>query len=125
MELMAAIQGLLAFKEPCEVEVTTDSEYVLQGITIWVHAWKRRHWWKKNRPVRNAGLWMELDGLVGLHLEMDQRARRARRQQPVRLAGPECRQNADQFVARRESARAAKVGLEQGLCSTEAAGQPL
>jgi ribonuclease HI len=67
MELMAAIQGLLAFKELCEIEVTTDSEYVLQGITIWIHAWKRRHWWKKNRPVRNADLWMELDGLVGIH----------------------------------------------------------
>jgi hypothetical protein len=67
MELMAAIQGLLAFKEPCEVEVTTDSEYVLQGITLWVPAWKRRHWWKKNRPVRNADLWIELDGLAGIH----------------------------------------------------------
>jgi ribonuclease HI len=67
MELMAAIQGLLAFKEPCEVEVTTDSEYVRQGITVWVAAWKRRHWWKKNHPVRNADLWMELDGLVGIH----------------------------------------------------------
>jgi len=67
MELMAAIQGLLAFKEPCEVEITTDSEYVRQGITIWAKKWKRRHWWKKNRPVRNADLWIELDELNGLH----------------------------------------------------------
>ena len=44
----AAIQGLLAFKEPCEVEITTDSDYVLRGITQWVVRWKRRHWWKKN-----------------------------------------------------------------------------
>ena len=58
MELMAAIQGLLAFKEPCEVEITTDAEYVRQGITQWVIRWKRRHWWKKNRPVRNADLWI-------------------------------------------------------------------
>jgi ribonuclease HI len=67
MELMAAIQGMLALKEPCEIEVTTDSEYVRQGITLWVAAWKRRHWWRKNRPVRNADLWMELDRLVSIH----------------------------------------------------------
>ena len=47
--LAPAIQGLLAFKEPCEVEVTTDAEYVRQGITQWVIRWKRRHWWKKTR----------------------------------------------------------------------------
>jgi hypothetical protein len=58
---MAPIQGLLALKEPCEVDITTDSEYVRQGITNWIVYWKRRHWWKKNRPVRNADLWIELD----------------------------------------------------------------
>jgi len=67
MELMAAIQGLLAFKKPCEIEITTDSEYVRQGITVWIGRWKRRHWWKKNVPVRNADLWMELDELAALH----------------------------------------------------------
>jgi ribonuclease HI len=67
MELMASIQGLLAFKEPCEVEITTDAEYVLQGITQRMVRWKRRHWWNKNHPVRNADLWMELDELVGIH----------------------------------------------------------
>lgn len=67
MELMAPIQGLLALKEPCEVEITTDSEYVRQGITTWAARWKRRHWWKKNRPVRNAWLWMELDELDRFH----------------------------------------------------------
>jgi ribonuclease HI len=67
MELMAPIQGLLALTEPCEVEITTDSEYVRQGITIWVVRWKRRHWWKKNRPVSNAWLWMELDALNNFH----------------------------------------------------------
>ena len=67
MELMAAIQGLIAFKEPCEVEITTDAEYVRQGITQWVVLWKRRHWWMKNQPVRNADLWMELDELTGVH----------------------------------------------------------
>ena len=67
MELMAPIQGLLALKEPCEVEITTDAEYVRQGITQWIIRWKRRHWWKKNRPVRNADLWIELDELVAIH----------------------------------------------------------
>jgi ribonuclease HI len=67
MELMAPIQGLLALKEPCEVEITTDSEYVRQGITIWVVRWKRRYWWKRNRPVRNADLWIELEELNRFH----------------------------------------------------------
>ena len=67
MELMAPIQGLLALKEPCEVEITTDSEYVLQGMTKWIFKWKRRHWWRKHAPVRNADLWMELDELASLH----------------------------------------------------------
>ena len=67
MELMAPIQGLLALKEPCEVEITTDSEYVLHGITNWIVKWKRRHWWRKYGPVRNADLWMELDELASLN----------------------------------------------------------
>jgi ribonuclease HI len=54
MELMAPIQGLLALKEPCEVEITTDSEYLLYGITKWITKWKRRHWWRKNEPVRKC-----------------------------------------------------------------------
>ena len=67
MELMPAIQGLLAVKEPCAVEVTTDAEYVRQGVTVWVKHWKHRHWWKKNRPIRNADLWIELDALAAFH----------------------------------------------------------
>ena len=67
MELMAPIQGLLALKEPCEVEITTDAEYVRQGMTVWIVSWKRRHWWRKNRPVRNADLWIELDDLANIH----------------------------------------------------------
>ena len=67
MELMAPIQGLLALKEPCEVEVTSDAVYLLDGITKWVASWKRRHWWRKNRPVRNVDLWMELDELAASH----------------------------------------------------------
>src|ERR687884_37670 len=50
MELMAAIQGLLALKGPCEVEITTDAEYALHGITRWILKWKQRHWWRKHEP---------------------------------------------------------------------------
>ena len=67
MELMAPIQGLLALKEPCELEITTDSEYVRQGITLWIARWKRLQWWRRNDPVRNADLWIELDDLASAH----------------------------------------------------------
>ena len=67
MEMMAAIQGLLAFKEPCQVEITTDSQYLIEGITKGLVNWKRRHWWKKHGPIRNVDLWMELHDLVAIH----------------------------------------------------------
>ncbi|HXJ42720.1 MAG TPA: ribonuclease HI, partial [Bryobacteraceae bacterium] len=67
MELMAAIQGLIALKQPCEVELVTDSIYVRDGATVWIKAWKRRGWWKKSRPVRNVDLWLELDALLAIH----------------------------------------------------------
>jgi ribonuclease HI len=67
MEMMAAIQGLLALKEPCQVEVTTDAQYLLEGATKWIIFWKRRHWWKRYRPIRNVDLWMELDRLMEHH----------------------------------------------------------
>src|ERR1700723_3881538 len=60
MELMAPIQGLLALKEPCEVEIKTDSEYVLHGITKWIVKWKRAHRWRKSRAVGNVDRRMEL-----------------------------------------------------------------
>jgi len=62
MELMAAIEGLSALKEPCEVILTTDSEYVRQGITKWMGSWKANNWRKANKsPVKNADLWRQLD----------------------------------------------------------------
>ncbi len=67
MEMMAAIQGLLAFKEPCQVQITSDSQYLIDGITKGLVNWKRRHWWKKHSPIRNVDLWMELDELVAIH----------------------------------------------------------
>jgi len=68
MELTAAIEGLRAIKESCEVEVVTDSEYVKNGITQWIHAWKRNHWKRSDKkPVLNVDLWQELDEEVGRH----------------------------------------------------------
>jgi ribonuclease HI len=68
MELTAAIEGLKALKEPCEVQVITDSEYLKNGITIWVHNWKRRDWMtKEKKPVVNRDLWEELDNLASRH----------------------------------------------------------
>ena len=62
MELRAAIEGLSALKVGCEVTITTDSEYVKNGITQWIHGWKKRGWTKADKsPVVNADLWKELD----------------------------------------------------------------
>ncbi len=62
MELTAAVQGLAALKEACEVEVVTDSEYVKNGITSWIQGWKRNGWMTKaKKPVVNQDLWQQLD----------------------------------------------------------------
>lgn len=62
MELTAAIQGLRTLKEPCQVEVITDSEYLKKGITTWIHGWKRNGWkTSAKKPVVNQDLWAELD----------------------------------------------------------------
>jgi ribonuclease HI len=68
MELTAAIQGLKAIRESCEVEVITDSEYLKNGITTWIHNWKRRGWMtREKKPVLNQDLWQELDEQVTRH----------------------------------------------------------
>ncbi len=68
MELTAVIRALEALRRPAEVEVYTDSEYVMKGITEWLAAWKRRGWKTADRkPVKNADLWRELDGLARQH----------------------------------------------------------
>jgi ribonuclease HI len=62
MELTAAVRGLEHLKEQCEVEVITDSEYLKNGITTWIHSWKRNGWrTSTKKPVVNQDLWMELD----------------------------------------------------------------
>ena len=68
MEIRAAIEGLRALKEGCEVEVVTDSEYLKNGITNWIHGWKKRGWITASKqPVVNQDLWKVLDEEVARH----------------------------------------------------------
>jgi ribonuclease HI len=68
MELRAAIEALASLKEPCEVNLTTDSQYVLKGITEWISQWKRRGWRTAAKaPVINVDLWQQLDELNQKH----------------------------------------------------------
>ena len=68
MELMAVIRGLQALKRACEVTVTTDSQYVNNGITQWIHNWKRNGWrTAAKKPVKNDDLWKLLDQEVAQH----------------------------------------------------------
>jgi ribonuclease HI len=61
MELMAAIEGLRALKRPCRVKLSTDSRYVLDGLTKWVAGWQRNGWKTASRqPVKNDDLWRAL-----------------------------------------------------------------
>jgi len=68
MELTAAIQALAALKQPCEVQLYTDSEYVRRGIDEWLSRWKANGWRTAARkPVKNDDLWRELDELASRH----------------------------------------------------------
>jgi ribonuclease HI len=68
MELMAAIIGLESLKRPCEVVLTTDSRYVMKGITEWMDDWKSRGWkTAAKKPVKNVDLWQRLDHAVSEH----------------------------------------------------------
>jgi len=68
MELLAAIRGLEALKRPCHVVLHTDSMYVRDGITKWVHNWRRNGWRTSDKkPVKNAELWQELCAAAERH----------------------------------------------------------
>ena len=68
MELTAAIKGLEALKSRCRVDITTDSQYVKNGITQWINNWKRNSWkTAAKKPVKNEDLWRQLDSLVQQH----------------------------------------------------------
>ena len=61
MELTAAIEGLKALKRPCRVTLSTDSRYVMDGLTKWIHGWQKNGWKTADRkPVKNAELWQAL-----------------------------------------------------------------
>ncbi len=68
MELSAAIAALLRIKDPSRVLLYTDSQYVRNGVTQWIHGWKRKGWVTANRqPVKNADLWKALDASTTQH----------------------------------------------------------
>ena len=68
MELQAAIEGLKLLNEECIVNLTTDSKYVMQGITSWIKKWKINKWKNSNKKdVKNKELWIELDKLCMKH----------------------------------------------------------
>ncbi len=72
MELVATIEGLKALRQPCEVLLISDSQYLLNGIRSWRFKWRLNGWMRKpkkgqERPVLNADLWQELDALAEKH----------------------------------------------------------
>ena len=68
MELTAVIESLKLIKNPSKIVITTDSTYVKNGITTWIHDWKLKGWKTANKkPVKNKELWVELDNLSNLH----------------------------------------------------------
>lgn len=68
MELLAAISALEAMKRPVPIRLHTDSQYVKNGITTWIHGWKKNGWKTASKdPVKNEDLWRRLDDLVARH----------------------------------------------------------
>ena len=68
MELQAAISALESLSQPCKIQLTTDSRYVMDGIQQWMPNWKKRGWKTANKkPVKNEDLWRKLDELVSAH----------------------------------------------------------
>lgn len=68
MELMAVIEALNALKRPCAVTLSTDSRYVMDGLTKWIHGWRRNGWKTADKkPVKNADLWQALIEATARH----------------------------------------------------------
>ena len=68
MELMAAIMGLESLTQACDVDITTDSQYVKKGMTEWIRNWKKRNWKTAGKkPVKNVDLWLRLDEACQKH----------------------------------------------------------
>ena len=67
MELTAAIQALRSLRQPCQIDLYTDSEYLKRGITEWLPGWRRRGWRRKDGELANADLWQDLDQTMQPH----------------------------------------------------------
>lgn len=68
MEMTAVIEALSALKRPCQVKLNIDSQYVMKGMTEWIHGWKQKGWRTADKkPVKNADLWQKLDEQVQRH----------------------------------------------------------
>ena len=68
MEMLAVIEALGALKRPCKVLLHVDSQYVMKGMTEWIHSWKQRGWRTADKkPVKNADLWQRMDEEVAKH----------------------------------------------------------
>jgi len=71
MEITAAVKAFQALKEPCRVDIYTDSEYLKKGITEWISTWKSLGWRRgspgKTKPLKNSELWKELDQVIKEH----------------------------------------------------------
>ncbi|MDA0206210.1 MAG: ribonuclease HI [Acidobacteria bacterium] len=68
MEMMAVIEGLRVLKEPCEIAIEIDSEYVKNGVTQWMDGWKKRGWMTAaKKPVKNQDLWQKIDAALAGH----------------------------------------------------------
>jgi len=64
MEMKAAIEGLKIVKKNVDIEIYTDSKYLCEGITNWIHKWKKNRWLSKSKIIKNIDLWQELDVLA-------------------------------------------------------------
>lgn len=68
MEMMAVIAALEALKRPCQVTITTDSQYVMKGMTEWLPGWKTKNWRTASKqPVKNADLWQRMEKAAAIH----------------------------------------------------------
>ena len=68
MELQAVIEALSALKRPCRIQLHTDSQYVMKGVTEWMRGWKAKSWMTASKtPVKNVELWQRLDALLQGH----------------------------------------------------------
>lgn len=72
MEMQAVIEALKCLKQPCQLRITTDSSYVIKGITQWIANWKKNNWRNsQKKAVKNAELWQQMDELCQIHGEID------------------------------------------------------